>query len=191
MALIGLLGIKGSGKSTAADYLVKKHNYTPKCFADCLKYACQELFLLNHDQTFGTQEQKETPDLRWYGCTPRKMMQFVGTDVLRNNLERIMPGIGNNVFIHHFKIWYLEQLNHNPEFKVVIADVRFQNEVDFIHSLGGKVIKIDRPNVLTEDSHQSEIELQKIINYDYLIDNNTGTINDLHQKLENYLAIQL
>ncbi|XWV26024.1 hypothetical protein QJ857_gp1056 [Tupanvirus soda lake] len=186
MVLIGLMGIKGSGKTTGAAYLVDHYYFVEKSFAECLKKACKELFLLSDEQVFGTQEQKETPDPRWFGCTPRKMLQFVGTELLRDNLDKIMPGLGKNVFTHHFKLWYESEIKMNPNLCVVVSDVRFQNEIDFIQSLGGVVIKIDRPCVQTNDMHQSEIELQSISTYNHLI-NNTGTIDDLYRHIDEYL----
>lgn len=60
--LIGLMGPKNSGKTTGAKFLVEKHHFVEKSFADCLKKACKELFMLTVEQLYGTQ--KETPDPR-------------------------------------------------------------------------------------------------------------------------------
>ena len=182
MPLIGLMGIKKSGKDTCADYLVTKYGFIKKSFADALKRACAEFFLFTDEQLYGTQEQKETPDPRWFGYTPRLAMQYVGTDLLRDNLDKIMPGLGKRVFTHRFDLWYKDEMKKNPNLSIVIADVRFQNEVDFIQSLGGYVIKINRPNVLTNDVHPSEMELQSITSYNDVIEN-TGTLDELYDKL--------
>lgn len=183
MVLVGLMGIKGSGKTTGASFLVDHYLFLEKSFAECLKKACKELFLLRHEQVFGTQEQKETPDPRWFGCTPRKLMQFIGTDLLRDNLDKIMPGLGKNIFTHHFRLWYEEELRINPDLCVIISDVRFQNEIDFIQSLGGIVVKINRPNAMTNDQHSSEVELQNITTYNHCIEN-IGTPDDFFINLE-------
>ena len=183
MPLFGLMGIKKSGKDTCADYLVGHYGFQKKSFADPLKKACAEIFLFSNEQLYGTQEQKETPDPRWFGCTPRLAMQYVGTELLRDNLDKIMPGLGKNIFTHRFKLWYEEESRKNPNLCVVIADVRFQNEVDFIQSLGGYVIKIDRPDVLTNDIHPSELELQSITIYNDLI-KNTGTLEEFYFKID-------
>lgn len=181
MVLIGIMGTKGSGKTTAANYFLTK-GFVEKSFADCLKRACMEIFLFDEDQVFGTLEKKETPDPRWLDCTPRKILQFVGTDLLRNHLETIMPGLGKNVFIRHFELWYEKNKDQN----VVIPDVRFQNEFDFIKKMGGSVIKIERCGE-NSDVHESETEMQKILLYDYLI-SNQGTIEELGTKLGTILA---
>ena len=80
--LIGFMGIKGSGKDTCADLLIQNYGFMKKSFADPLKHACKELFLFTNEQVFGTQLQKETPDPRWFGCSPRVALQYVGTDLL-------------------------------------------------------------------------------------------------------------
>lgn len=176
------MGPKQSGKSTAAQFLVKKYHFVERSMAEPLKRACKELFLLKEEQLFGVRE-KEEPDARWFGCTPRKMFQFVGTDLLRNHLDEIMPGLGRNLFIHHFRIWYASELQKTPKVNVVVPDIRFQNEVNFIKELGGFVIKINRPGIQTNDPHSSETEILNINNYDYLI-NNSGTVEDLFESMK-------
>jgi hypothetical protein len=186
MVLVGLMGIKGSGKTTGAMYLLKTYGFVEKSFAEPLKKACKELFLLDDIQVFGTQEQKEIPDPRWFNCTPRKMMQYVGTELLRDQLEIIMPELGKDVFTHCFKLWYEAEMKKNHNLCVVISDVRFQNEADFIQSLGGIVIKINRPSLQTNDIHQSEIELQNITTHNFLIEN-TGTIENFYSELDYHI----
>jgi hypothetical protein len=177
------MGIKESGKDTCADHLVQKYNHIKKPFSDPLKRACQELFLFTDDQMYGSQEQKETPDPHWFGCTPRLALQYVGTDLLRNQLSKIMPELDTNIFTHHFKLWYDRERQQNPGLKVTIPDVRFANEVDLIHSLGGIVIKITRPNLMNSDQHLSEIELQTITSFDMEIYND-GTLMELYGKID-------
>jgi hypothetical protein len=157
-----------------------------KSFAEPLKKACQELFLLDDQQLFGTQEQKEELDTRWFGNSPRKILQFVGTELFRNNMDRLMPGLGNDFFIYRFKLWYQKELALNPNLRVVVSDVRFQNESDSIQKLGGIIIKLDRKSD-SEDTHSSEKELLGITTYDYLINNN-ATLTDFESKLQNCLS---
>lgn len=187
MVLVGFMGTKGSGKSAASSYLVNKYNYVEKSFAEPLKKACQELFLLNDDQVFGTQLQKETPDPRWDNCTPRQILQYVGTDLLRDQLNKLVPSLDKNIFIYRFKLWYDAEIQANKNLCVVISDVRFQNEIEIIRSMGGIVIKLDRPGAQPEDTHQSEIEMASITNYNYLI-RNTGTIQDLHHEIDKCIS---
>ena len=181
--LIGLMGPQGSGKDTVADYLLSQNpNLVKRSMAEPLKKACKELFLFNDTQLYGTQAQKNEPDPKWFGCSPRTCLQYVGTDLLRDQLEKIMPGIDQDIFIHHFKLWYT---SHSQGY-VVVPDIRFQNEVDMIHQLGGYVIKLTRPrdsDLEKIDKHASEVALESITNHDWQIINN-GTLEELYRKAD-------
>jgi hypothetical protein len=65
--------------------------------------------------------------------------------------------------------------------KAVIDDVRFPNEVELIKRLGGKVIRIDRPQ-LAESSHESELILDDFDGWDDVIVND-GTLGELKEKV--------
>lgn len=166
--IIGILGPKGSGKDTLGDLIIKEYNFERDSFARSLKYACQELFLLS-DEQLHDQSKKEVPDPRWFGASPRKIMQFVGTELFRDQLNKIMPGLGKDFFTYRFSL----QFKENPNRNIVITDVRFQNEVDAIHDLGGIIIKLERPSQkINTDLHPSEVEMNSIKDFDYLIKNN-------------------
>ena len=75
----------------------------------------------------------------------------------------------------------------NPKIRVVVTDVRFENEVKFIQNLGGIIFKINRPSTLSKDMHPSEIELQNITCYNYCIDN-TGKIKDMYNYLDKFMS---
>ena len=63
--------------------------------------------------------------------TPRRVWQVVGTNILRKwKADAWIQALAS-------------KLDSSKDY--VITDCRFQNEVDFIHSLGGMVIRIDRP----------------------------------------------
>ena len=76
---------------------------------------------------------------------------------------------------------------------VMWNDVRFQNEVDYILSKGGKVYKIERSSLDNgdkADQHESETEIDKIENYSELIVND-GTLEDFYRKLEDVVLKHL
>lgn len=185
------MGNIGSGKSTTADYLVRKHNFVERSFAEPLKRACQNIFLFDDDQVFGDYTNKEAGDARWYGVSPRTILQYVGTELFREGLQKIMPELGPNVFVRSFTLWYEQQLKLNPNITIVVSDVRFESEAECIKALGGIIIKISRDQVVdakhakNDDirTHASEQEIN-ILPYDYLLQNNNCDIEFLHMNID-------
>ena len=75
--IIGLTGYAGCGKSTVADYLVKKHGFTLIKFAGPLK-AMMRALGLGEREIEG--DLKEKPCGLLAGRTPREAMQTLGTE---------------------------------------------------------------------------------------------------------------
>lgn len=138
--IIGVVGFIGSGKGTVADILVQKHGFKKLSFADTVKDATAAIFgwprhLLEGD-TQESREFRETKDEWWserFGSdfSPRLALQLMGTEA------------GRDVFHKDLWVFSLERkLGMYPN--VVIADVRFPNEIDFIRSKGGFVVRVSR-----------------------------------------------
>ena len=183
--MIGFLAKRQRGKDTACDYLSEKYGYTKRGFADPLKRGLQEWFGFTNEQLFT--ERKEHKDSNW-GVSPRYVCQVIGTDVVRDLFPKILlPNIENNFWVKSADIWY-ENNKHIHNEKVVWCDVRFQNEVDYILSKGGIVVKIDRPELDEKerenvDQHQSEICIDKISNYNCKIINSNG-LDDFYMNID-------
>lgn len=139
--IVGLLGFIGSGKGTAGDIL-KDMGFTPVSFAKGVKDVAAEMFgwprhLLEGD-TQHSREWREKPDAFWskeFGkdFTPRYALQLMGTEV------------GRDVF--HTDFWVIKlkkYIEDNPNQNFVITDVRFGNEIDFVHTQNGTLIEIER-----------------------------------------------
>lgn len=95
--IIGITGYKYSGKDTLADFLCTKYGYKKVAFANLLKELCGLLFGLNYEQMYGNQ--KETPINKWWNLSAREILQFVGTDVVRNNMDKLHHDIGQKFWI--------------------------------------------------------------------------------------------
>ena len=176
MVLIGILGNKRNGKDTTADFIVKNYNYNKYSFAKPLKDVCKILFNFDDNQLYG--DKKEVTDENW-NITPRKVMEFIGTDIARNQFNKIIPNINHDFWIKHFEYYYKKNKNIN----LVVCDVRFQNEVDIIHKYNGIVIKVIRYKKKIKYLHASESNLDKINNFDYLIKNDSS-IDLLNNKIK-------
>ena len=170
--LIAFSGKAGSGKTTVANYLGAKGFLRLK-FADGIKsmLACFGLGLAEIEG-----ELKEIPCALLNGKTPRFAMQTLGTEWGR---KLISP----NIWVTRWKHAAADSLI--DERSVVTDDVRFQNEVDAVRSLGGIIVHIIRPELveIPENTHLSEkMELKN----DHVILNN-GTTTELFEKIEKLL----
>lgn len=147
--IIGLVGQRGSGKTTVADHLCDHYGYRQYAYGDPVKKICQDLFLLS-DQQLIDRELKEASDPRW-GSSPRHMFQWFGTDVMR---QQWTP----DFWVRRLRLL----IEHDMYPKIVISDIRFQNEADDIHDFACRngyqciIIRIDRTQIA--DSHISETE---------------------------------
>lgn len=159
--VIGLTGAVGSGKDTAAEVFKEHHRFIQLGFADPL-YEMMSIVTRTPVEVLRKRENKEVY-IDSVGASPRKLGQTLGTEWGRNM-------ISPKLWVHH-----LDERLHDIELRtglvgLVISDVRFQNEVDYVHSLGGEVWAIERPDnpYAINTSHSSE---RPVIGIDNLIVN--------------------
>jgi len=178
--IIGVCGKKYHGKNTVSDYIVKKYGFKEISFSEPLKEICRILFGFNEQQLFGNK--KEDIDAKW-GISPRKAFQFIGTDVCRKYISNLIPDIGDTFWIKCIMVRINEILKINPNENIVISDVRFQNEIDLLNEIGGYSIKVIRPSIQMVDEHESEKNIDKLMNVNFEIYNDS-TKEELHDKLD-------
>jgi len=195
--LIGVVGFLGSGKGTVGDILIQEKGYYRLSFADAVKDAVSVIFGWSRDllegDTVESREFREVPDEFWsarfgYPVTPRYMLQLMGTEA------------GRDVFHKNIWIYTLENRMRGKE-NVVIPDVRFPNEINFIRSKGGKVIRVKRgpepiwyESALADNKFGSgsmEVQYPEVHysewawigqSFDYEVDND-GSLQDLKNKV--------
>lgn len=187
ITLIGITGFKGSGKDTVGDYLCEKYGFTKLSFASALKLACKEIFSFTDDQLYG-EEDKEKIDEYWKH-SPREILQKVGTELFREKLPEICDHIKNDVWIRSVdrKMSMLHKTNPSKYNKFVITDVRFDNEVNFIKNMGGKVFRVNRFDFDATDEnlsklHASERSIPRIDVHKDI--ENKSTLNDLYKNVD-------
>lgn len=173
--IIGLTGLKRSGKDTFAQALVDQ-GFELVRFADPLKemlrtmYRCAGL----NDETIERKiegDLKEEPCSILLGKTPRHAMQTLGTE-WRDLIDRDL----------WTSIWLGKAAVGNP---MVVPDVRFHHEAMVIRRMGGTIVRIWRPGQSMADFHVSETEMMSI-KPDHVIEND-GTIEELQAKVKDIL----
>lgn len=172
--IIGISGLAGSGKDTAADYLVKDHGFVRVALADKLKRVCREVFDFSEDQLWGPSSSRNQEDKRYPRgsgfLTPRYALQTLGTewardcyqDIWTEDALRTAKILLNDTAFHYNVQHGLQQClcNRRPG-GVVIPDVRFKNEMSRIREAGGYLIRMKRGSGLSAElgaAHQSEAE---------------------------------
>lgn len=139
------------------------------------------------------------PYLKRY--TPRELLQFIGTDLLRNQLH---PQIWVNATMANYRP-FIKNFpglikSNNKDLIVgnnysmgkailpnwIITDCRFPNECEDIKERNGILIRVNRPSVESDDKHPSEVALDDYKDFDYIIQND-HSIEDLIQKVKDIL----
>lgn len=175
--LVGLAGKARAGKDFCANEMCHSFSFYKTSFAEPLKKLCSDLFDMAREQLHGGL--KEVIDER-YRITPRWLMQYLGTDVLR----KIYP----NIWTDYFTRDYIKR--DKKKHRIVIPDVRFVNEVDAIKNIGGVVWKIVRLGDYKSaesgiKNHPSETELDSYNKFDLVIEANSGNLRTLRTKILN------
>lgn len=198
--IIGICGFIGSGKDTAADYLVNFHEFRRDSFAATLKDAVAAVFNWDREllegRTKQAREWREQVDPWWAErlkmpeLTPRLVLQLWGTEVCRRSF--------------HDDIWIasLESRLRNSKDNIVISDCRFPNEIRAIKEAGGRVIWVQRGELPSwhimagKANNGDPIAAEKLkhlgihasetawvgTDFDYILDNN-GTVDDLYERI--------
>lgn len=162
MSILCVAGSKGCGKDTLCDYLVVHHGFTKFAFADALKEMCLPLIhatwpSLSHltlaDMYDREAKERIYPDLLFAGrpFSIRWYLQYVGTEVVRNHLDKdiwVQTVIGK--IRRHF--------NTHPEARICISDCRFDNEVRCIKdAFGSSNVRALRLTRCTDESSATNV----------------------------------
>ena len=182
-SVIGLMGKRGAGIDTAADYLVEAHGFIPLAFGDALYREVSEYYGVPIEM-LQDRELKETPSLELegkvvlHGKSPRRALQDWG----------MMRRAGDPLY------WIrqvTDKILSNPG-DYVVKDVRFLNEVNALRELDAKLVRVVRPVWEAElgrvktDQHASETELDSM-EPDAKVMNAEKDLGVLHCALEDLL----
>jgi hypothetical protein len=142
--IVAICGRKGTGKTTAAEYLEDEYGFETYALAQPLKIALKAMFDLKAEYLYGVKKDEVHPV---WDITPRKMLQTLGTDWAQHTLN-----VGRDIWVKRFKhlIW-------DPREDWAISDVRFQHELDALKHLDTVTsIQMFRGKIEQQDWHESE-----------------------------------
>lgn len=212
--IIGFSGLAGSGKTTAASFLVKNHGFVSMGLADEMKRMVQKVFAFSDDQVWGSSEHRNAPDLRYpreqFGSgialylTPRYALQKLGTEWGRDCYNDIWvdftlrkakqlltePTLRYNANSGVYQVLYPAEFDRGAK-GVAISDVRFKNEMAAIKKAGGFLVRLKRGKGLSGEAgaHPSETEQLEVPDnyFDAVIDNRAFSLEELEREITELL----
>jgi hypothetical protein len=130
-------------------------------------------------------DKKDEIDPRWE-VQPRKIMQFIGTEVMQYQLQQIIPGIGRKVWIRSLVEEYINDSKHNDKL-FVIPDLRFLHEYEELSKHNTLFWRVDRITELDKLNHVCDLHISEKeylqIPVSHVFKNETK--NDLYSQIDN------
>ncbi len=145
LPIIGIAGHARAGKDTVAQFIQEEYRAATYAFAEPLKAMLRALGLDEQDLNSWRKDETNYD----FQATPRHMMQTLGTEWGRDT-------INDNIWVIAAakRIQRLSQAQ--PDSTIIITDVRFENEADFVRK-HGFLIHVERPIQRIDGStHRSE-----------------------------------
>lgn len=178
--IIGLIGFKQVGKSTAAKHL-EGRGFTRINMKDALVAELKQNFPDLIQAIIDIMEKEYWEGKPWtferlVAEKPplfRALMQNYGTEVRRGDKDS------------YWTDRWIEAAGYEGD-GIVVDDVRFKNEAEAVRSRGGILIRLVRPDVATGGTHASETEQLEIV-ADHTIDVMQGEHQKLYDALDNII----
>lgn len=175
--IVGLMGYAGAGKDTVGQILVEDYGYKRRAFADALRQVLLHLdpivryrgggrrldALLDEEEVWD--KAKQTPEVR-------QLLQRLGVGVRQH--------VDEDAWVNAV------ERSLSPGKHYVITDVRFPNEIRWVRSKGGFLLRVDRQGHGPVNGHISE-QAWTSTEPDAVVAN-TGTIEELGDKVAGTLT---
>lgn len=170
LRIVGFSGKRGAGKSKAALYLARKYGYHTISFGNGLREMAKDFFPFTPTDFSETNKEKPYKEYDW---TPRDFM----------------IALGKFARFHDQDFWVKKSCLDKTTGLIAIDDVRFPNEVEYIKSLGGKIVRLERYEKLNiygkNLDDPSETSLDDYKGFDHVVESCVNiTLDDLYYRLD-------
>lgn len=199
LKLIGISGHAGSGKDTVCEFLYSTYVETySESMAGPLKVAMAEAFGIPLRE-FHNPDYKEVINPYW-GVSPRMIAQFAGTELFRDQIWKLLPNDQSDFWVRRMwgKLSGLQRGDEDGDYTegdtVVIPDIRFQEEVDFINDNEGVHIHLIRDSAKGKvglENHPSESQNFSLKGDRTYVISNNGTLEELYEKVRGVVEANL
>ncbi len=183
LALIGLTGLAGTGKDSAAQYLCEQYGFVQAAFADPIRsMVLQLLEEAGIDHAWATERRLKERPIPGLGVSARALMQTLGTEVGR--------ALHPDLWVRHLRMRL--GLDGQPSSapvhdRIVLSDVRFGNEAAWLRARGGRLVRLHRDTAAGVRPHASELQVLDLVP-DVDLWNNGPTLHGLHRLLDGVMA---
>ena len=187
--ILGLTGLKGSGKDTVAAHLIKEYKFERRAFADKLKQSAAALFDINpsefeklkNDDTAQVALGRLSDDMDYLYPFGSSRLISVREFLQRYGTESHRDVFGENFWVDQV----LPRDGYYADRSIVITDCRFISESRRIKFLKGYIVRIVRGDS-NQDPHRSELE-QFDMEIDYTL-NNIGPLEELPKQIDEMMS---
>lgn len=161
-SVIGLCGPMRSGKDTIGSLLVEHHGYTRFAFADAVKECALALDPIIGIVPTDPEHKAQGPMLRLSDLVARQGVEAAKAHPeVRRLLQRLGTEMGREVIDPNLWVAIVAGRSADTE-RVVITDLRFPNEAEWVRSIeGGVVVRVYRAGT-GGGTHASEALLESI-----------------------------
>lgn len=183
LTLIGLTGLAGTGKDSAALYLCQEYGFVQAAFADPIRsMVLQFLEEAGLDHAWVTERRLKEQPIQGLQVSARALMQTLGTEVGR--------ALHRDLWVRHLalRLGLDGQAGSTPVHdRIVISDVRFGNESAWLRARGGRLVRLHRDTAAGVRPHASELQVLDLVP-DVDLWNNGPTLHGLHALLDGAMA---
>lgn len=168
MQILGLTGQKRAGKDTVAEIL---YDWRKIRYVEFIRFAEpieDMLRVIVPDISSRLTDELKEQNIPNITASPRRLLQTLGTEWGRSIDPDLWVKAANN------SLNKLLRREYPP--LVVFTDVRFDNEAEYIRSLGGKIMQIRRDLAVFHDSHPSESGINSSLIDITIYNNSTITV---------------
>lgn len=172
--IISFSGRAHNGKTMLSDYLVENEGFVRMSVAHALKRICANLLgfpSIDEMNKHKTEEKKyvlKDADIKFLADESEIPCQFIKDELAKidntlTSVRHALQYIGTDIFRKYDPDWHVNQLkkdiNLSSNNKIVIDDVRFQNEFDVMSDMGAIMFFVIRPIIQNVSHHRSDEEL--------------------------------
>lgn len=169
--IIGFCGRLQSGKSTIAN-ICEHFGYERLYFALPLKKLCADILSISIKELNELKINKTNINLIISNeiCNkisietniPLEHIISIGLNRTMKDVRELLQFVGTDIIRKYNTDWHVNKIKEmmDPNKKYVFDDIRFQNELKFIQSLGGTIWFVVRPCLNNVSNHESETSIK-------------------------------